>query len=440
MLPGGKRAKTSRFKPIQNPKRISLNSSASPSTRLPSSPSKAPIRENQENVLKIPLDPSSSVDTIANNEDLLTNILLKLPAKSLLCFRCVSRQWRTIISDPEFRRRHIRSIRCCPTSDFLFFSPYIKPNEIDLLSLSGDGLDSVGNLSSPLRRSLEGRIIRLQACNGLLCIQFMVNYIRRDLIVYNPTTSEHRTIPWPNEGNHSPTIVPYTSIAFDPLTSDYYKLLDVSFDRGLRFFIYSSESGVWRVGGAAVAGTFDSDYYFDKGVFWNGDVHFMGTEFCTLCFDVENECLRPSMPRIPIRMEVMGKWDIKYFGETGGNLYAIYLNRINTAVLSDVFELKRDYSQWVVKYRFDFSHLVTYYPEMKSCGCCTPCFIADEEGKNARIVISLKGKFILYDINRVFVKELVEVGPVGSSVDDWGNSKWYRWYEAYQHVGTFASV
>lgn len=57
-----------------------------------------------------------------------------------------------------------------------------------------------------------------------------------------------------------------------------------------------------------------------------------------------------------------------------------------------------------------------------------------------RIVISLKVKFILYDINGVFVKELVEVGPVCAEIAGQSDSKWYRWYEAYQHVSTFASV
>ncbi|CDP16130.1 unnamed protein product [Coffea canephora] len=320
MLPGGRSTKTSRFEPIENPRKISLNSTASSSTPLPSSPSKS-IQEKQND--DIPLDtsfsssPSASATIIARNEDLLTQILLKLPPKSLLRFQCVSKQWLSLISDPVFRRRHSSSIRRYPTTDFLFFSSDSYRNEIDLLSFSGDGVDSVGNVSSPLR--------------------------------------------------------------------------------------------------------------------------YLGSDCCTLCFDIENECLQPSTPRIPTNLEVVGRWDIRYFGETAGNLYVICLNKPK-AMLFDVFALKRDYSQWVVKYRVDFAPLITYYPEMKNRGFHAPCFVVDKEGKKARIVISVEDKFIYYDIHGMFVKELVEVVPVYAEVGGWGDSTWYRWYEAYQHVDTLASV
>ncbi|XP_027154962.1 F-box protein At5g07610-like [Coffea eugenioides] len=444
MLPGGKSTKTSRFEPIENPRKISLNSTASSSTPLPSSPSKS-IQEKQND--DIPLDtsfsssPSASATIIARNEDLLTQILLKLPPKSLLRFQCVSKQWLSLISDPVFRRRHSSRIRRYPTTDFLFFSSDSYRNEIDLLSFSGDWVDSVGNVSSPLRYSLEGEILSLQSCNGLLCIQFMVNDISRELIVYNPTTCKHRSIPWPY-AESIPLVIRYTNIAFDPVKSDYYKLVCVGVDLNgtfYRFLVYSSEAGVWSVSRDALGMDSDSAYYFGKGVLWNGDVHFLGSDCCTLCFDIENECLQPSTPRIPTNLEVVGRWDIRYFGETGGNLYVICLNKPK-AMLFDVFALKRDYSQWVVKYRVDFAPLITCYPEMKNRGFHTPCFVVDKEGKKARIVILVEDKFIYYDIHGMFVKELVEVVPVYAEVGGWGDSTWYRWCEAYQHVDTLASV
>ncbi|EEF51602.1 hypothetical protein RCOM_1501190 [Ricinus communis] len=53
-----------------------------------------------------PSSPSlSSAETIANNYDLLTHILLCLPIKSLLKFNCVSKHWLSLISNPHFYRR-----------------------------------------------------------------------------------------------------------------------------------------------------------------------------------------------------------------------------------------------------------------------------------------------------------------------------------------------
>ncbi|KAK5817620.1 hypothetical protein PVK06_022547 [Gossypium arboreum] len=45
---------------------------------------------------------SQNAETIANNYDLLIQILVRLPVKSLLRFKSVSKTWHSIISNPEF--------------------------------------------------------------------------------------------------------------------------------------------------------------------------------------------------------------------------------------------------------------------------------------------------------------------------------------------------
>ncbi|KAK4279360.1 hypothetical protein QN277_011154 [Acacia crassicarpa] len=47
-----------------------------------------------------------SVEVIRANEDLLIEILIRVPAKSLIRFKCVSKRWLSIISHPEFCPRH----------------------------------------------------------------------------------------------------------------------------------------------------------------------------------------------------------------------------------------------------------------------------------------------------------------------------------------------
>ncbi|XP_027174710.1 F-box protein At5g07610-like [Coffea eugenioides] len=448
MLPGGNdsiamKAKLSRFQPITNPRQIFLHPSASSPTK--------PTQEQEENLhLNIPVDdtfsPSSpSAVAVASEESLVTKILLKLPPKPLLRSQCVSKQWLSLISDPAFRRQHARAIRTHPTSDLLFFSPDSERNEIDLISLSPEGVDSVGNVSSPITDGILKRgdeIHSLHSCNGLLCMQIKLKNNRLQLIVYNPTTCKHRVIPW-FSGDYNMPIFRYANIAFDPSKSDHYKLVCFGLDRdsdcnNYRFLIYSSETGAWRVTEDAV-GTLPVRYYYDRGVLWNGDFHWFGTNYCTLCFDVQKERLKPSTPQIPASFGVRNKYDIWYFGEAGGDLSVMCVNKLE-AMLFDVFALKRDYSQWILKHRVDFAPLTRYYPKMKGPGFHTPCLVVDEEGKKARIVISVEDKFLSYDIADMVVKELVEVGPVYAEVAGWGDSTWYRWYEAFQHVDTLASV
>ncbi|OEL25973.1 hypothetical protein BAE44_0013003 [Dichanthelium oligosanthes] len=42
--------------------------------------------------------------------DLVVEILSRLPAKSLCRFKCVSRSWRTLISDPAHRHRFAQTM------------------------------------------------------------------------------------------------------------------------------------------------------------------------------------------------------------------------------------------------------------------------------------------------------------------------------------------
>lgn len=63
----------------------------------------------------------SSAEAIANNEDLLTEILVRLPKGSIIKFKCVCKDWQYLISSPCFsRRRNLdrpRSPWSLPTED-----------------------------------------------------------------------------------------------------------------------------------------------------------------------------------------------------------------------------------------------------------------------------------------------------------------------------------
>lgn len=100
----------------------------------------------------------------------------------------------------------------------------------------------------------------------------------------------------------------------------------------------------------------------------------------------------------------------------------MYLIEVNCpqALLFDIFELKRDYSEWVLKCQPDLSPVTTLYPSVVDevsgpfgdgrCRFCITCFRENDE-KKPRLLISLLGKVILYDVEDLTVKELVEVGP-----------------------------
>ncbi|KAI3848800.1 hypothetical protein MKW92_036781 [Papaver armeniacum] len=77
---------------------------------------------------------------IANNVDLLMQILLHLPVKSLLVSKSVSKRWFSLISDPIFIKKHfLENPHSIPGLFMhnLLSGPYIP--ELEFVSLELDG-------------------------------------------------------------------------------------------------------------------------------------------------------------------------------------------------------------------------------------------------------------------------------------------------------------
>lgn len=137
--------------------------------------------------------------------------------------------------------------------------------------------------------------------------------------------------------------------------------------------------------------------------------------------------------------------DICYFGESGGHLYLIGVDKPQTMLLK-VFALKRDYSGWVFKYSIDVAPLVTLYPSMvveesneKHFDLHMPCFVVDELEKKAMPVILLMHKAISYDINDMTVKELAEV-DLSHLVHSFSFGTPRCLVDAVQNTGTLACI
>ncbi|KAL6123154.1 hypothetical protein ACLB2K_075677 [Fragaria x ananassa] len=55
-------------------------------------------------------DSASPAETVANIEELLTEILLRVPAETLIRFKRVSKHWLSLISTPSFRKSHAKCV------------------------------------------------------------------------------------------------------------------------------------------------------------------------------------------------------------------------------------------------------------------------------------------------------------------------------------------
>lgn len=378
--------------------------------------------------------------------DLLKEILVRLPVRSLIRFKSVSKQWLSLISDPHFCSR--RTSQTPP-----FHSPasglsLVGPNSIfdskdyEFVNLCKLSCPSLRNLSSDLDSSRKYGIF--QSCNGLFLLvsnSIISPYSGINYCVYNPTTKSCTVLP-------SPPPVPSGTeqfsldynLAFDPAKSPHYRVVCVrrcnqedSFN--FRIQIYESKTASWWFYSGFSSETFSID--FGRGIFWNGSIHWVGSSK-GLYFNVDEAYVR----EIPM-LEGSTNWidmQFVYFGVSGDHLHLVGVSwpKFN------VYEMKRDYSGWFVKFRVDLEEVPIQFPEMiqktilpqnnfANYACRVICVVRGELDDESYLVLHIPGKIVRYYLKTKaseVLKNLNYSYYIGS----------VRWSYVYQFIESLACV
>ncbi|KAF3616202.1 putative protein argonaute 7-like, partial [Capsicum annuum] len=137
-------------------------------------------------------------------EKILTDILSRLPIRSLLRFRCVSKSWETLTSEPLFKVKHLNHAKNDPNSQKFLFYQRRRPMEsvfsIHSRSLSSAQLvEDVRKLGFP--SNVEPRCCQVYCCcDDLAIIRVDESHI---LLLCNTSTGESIVLPtleFPVEG------------------------------------------------------------------------------------------------------------------------------------------------------------------------------------------------------------------------------------------------
>jgi len=152
--------------------------------------------------------------------ELIIQILLRLPVKSLIRFKCVCKLWLTLISDPLFANSHFQLTATTHSRRILFTSgPALEtPRSIDFEASLNDDSASVSlnlNFLHPQPRFY----LKIKAtCRGFI-------FLHRAFYMYlwNPSTGVHRQIPLsPINSNLEAKYLCYLyGFGYDPSTDDY---------------------------------------------------------------------------------------------------------------------------------------------------------------------------------------------------------------------------
>ena len=133
--------------------------------------------------------------------EIMENILLRLPVKSVIRFKCVCKAWHTLISDPYFAKTHLRlpqtqaRSRFCIIEDgerdehnYMVIRAFTEDceafsDETGGGSLAFDYLSDIGNF--------KHEVVLLDSCDGLLCIVDLGGKI----VLWNPSTRQYYQLP-----------------------------------------------------------------------------------------------------------------------------------------------------------------------------------------------------------------------------------------------------
>lgn len=215
-------------------------------------------------------------------QELITDILLRLPAKSIGQFRCVSKPWCSLLSNPQLIRSHLTRQSSSHTHDpeKLILVSSSDHSLFTLILSSNSGSDAVSKKIS-FSQCQENWDKVVGSCHGLVLVVTDEN----SKFLINPTTLEL-------------VKVPHFSLALDPLASfsmhgfgydgsgDDYKIVTLSYydtdnehepDCADTFVdVFSLKMRTWR--------RIESSPYdhavpeLASGVFLNGAVHWLACD------------------------------------------------------------------------------------------------------------------------------------------------------------------
>ncbi|XP_065857742.1 F-box protein CPR1-like [Euphorbia lathyris] len=267
-------------------------------------------------------------------EELINEILLWLPVKSLLRFRCVCKSFCAIMESQSFINSHFkRSSENRIHRKLIDLGVHWKGNEgllIHALDFNEEFQQEV--VLDKLFPSMSYPLL-FSYCNGLV----LLYTFPCEFYVWNPSTRKYRILPgFPVTRTHNLKF----ALGYDSTTDDFKALVFIS-KKGCGFsqvWIFELKSSCWkRIRDCPYVGYDSSITLRGSGVcFVDGALHFIcyGKSYMIVAFDVAKETfsivheLVYQTKEIPIRLDVLGGClTISFFSTSSEGCVDIYARK-----------------------------------------------------------------------------------------------------------------
>ncbi|KAK9137039.1 hypothetical protein Sjap_007635 [Stephania japonica] len=298
---------------------------------------------------------------------LSTELLPRLPATSLVRFRCVSKAWRDLISEPSFIEMQLQQQLSKADIDGSGAIVIPRPGNHSSLNLliGSQGLfhsTVVGSGNSTLKRLHFNHFplevtksnyypCLLGSCNGLICIQ---DYRKNVLGIWNPSIQSYRRLP------HIPQRVPLSfGFGYDAMIKDYKLVRIAEFSKGgqlrLQVQVFTLGTNSWR----RISDHSRCSFWGSNGLFINGFLYWKLVTNELISFDIHHEVF--SGINLPEAF-LFNNDPWMEIGELGGCLALVHELRTNSGVAHNLWVMKEN---WVKMYSINM-------PPTLSAKYCTP--------------------------------------------------------------------
>ncbi|XP_010464693.1 PREDICTED: putative F-box protein At3g10240 [Camelina sativa] len=239
--------------------------------------------------------------------DVTSEILLRLPEKSVVRFRCVSKPWSSITTDPYFislfKTRSPRLLLCFKANDKLFVSSIPQHHQtFDTWNKSYSSSELIDRYHMELKFPINFDYFRpTESVQGLICFQESATPI-----VWNPSTRRLLTLPKLNTGWKDITIF----LGYDPVEGKH-KVMCIPFSKSCddcRVFTLGSAQKSWR---AVKTNYSHRSNYYTSGRCIKGVVYYLAFVYhmdvwVLMSFDVKSEIFdRILLPQSDVHKELI---------------------------------------------------------------------------------------------------------------------------------------
>ncbi|CAM8986093.1 unnamed protein product [Rhodiola kirilowii] len=239
--------------------------------------------------------------------DIISDVLSRLRPKELLRFKVVSKEWLSLISDPNFVKQHLRKSITdgCLRIVVRTSSGYYNFPPVKLLLSRANGM--LGSRYENFQNSWPKSKI-VGSCHGLICLTTGEN----EIFVWNPALRKSRKLPKSGipkpipKGPGSPYRGSIYGFGYDEVNDDYNVVMIGTDTCRLNVEVYSMKSNRWRrIGdapywlhheaGLSVCGTLvwsAMSSTFSSTLKWSGLPAVVKTEWKIVALDLESGSYR----------------------------------------------------------------------------------------------------------------------------------------------------